>query len=71
MKDVFQISFSVKVEASPLAKGIADPFVKVLNSAVPLLERVAEAAVKSFERNEDGKKPTSYGSESCGSEEKK
>lgn len=68
MKDVFQISFSVKVEASPLAKRIADPFVKVLNSAVPLLERVAEAAVKSFERDEAGKAKTSY---PAGSEDKK
>lgn len=50
MKDVFQISFSVKVEASPLAKGLTEPFVKLLEKSVPLLERVAEAAVASFEK---------------------
>ena len=50
MKDIFQISFSVKVEASPLAKGLTGPFVKLLEKAVPLLERVAEAAVASFEK---------------------
>ena len=50
MKDVFQISFSVKVEASPLAKGLTEPFVKLLEKSVPLLERVGEAAVSSFEK---------------------
>ena len=50
MKDVIQISFSVKVEASPLAKGLTEPFVKLLEKSVPLLERVAEAAVASFEK---------------------
>lgn len=50
MKDVFQISFSVKVEASPLAKGLTEPFVKLLEKSVPLIERVAEAAVASFEK---------------------
>ena len=50
MKDVLQISFSVKVEASPLAKGLTDPFVKLLEKSVPLIERVANAAVASFEK---------------------
>lgn len=50
MKDVLQISFSVKVEASPLAKGLTEPFVKLLEKSVPLLERVANAAVASYEK---------------------
>lgn len=50
MKDVIQISFSVKVEASPLAKGLTEPFVKLLEKSVPLIERVANAAIASFEK---------------------
>jgi len=50
MKDVIQISFSVKVEASPLAKGLTEPFAKLLEKSVPLIERVANAAVASFEK---------------------
>ena len=50
MKDVVQISFSVKVEASPLAKGLTEPFVKLLEKSMPLIERVANAAVASFEK---------------------
>lgn len=59
MKDVFQISFSVKVEASPLAKGLTEPFVKLLEKSVPLLERVAEAAVASFEKETQEEKTDS------------
>lgn len=54
MKDVVQISFSVKVEASPLAKGLTEPFVKLLEKSVPLIERVANAAVASFEKESKG-----------------
>ena len=50
MKDVIQISFSVKVEASPLAKGLTEPFAKLLEKSVPLIERVANAAIASFEK---------------------
>lgn len=50
MKDVFQISFSIKVEASPLSKGLTEPFVKLLEKSVPLIERAAEAVVSSFEK---------------------
>lgn len=50
MKDVIQISFSVKVEASPLAKGLTEPFAKLLEKSVPLIERVADATVAYFEK---------------------
>lgn len=59
MKDVFQISFSVKVEASPLAKGLTEPFVKLLEKSVPLIERVANAAVASFEKEASEEKSDS------------
>ena len=50
MKDVIQISFSVKVEASPLAKGLTEPFVKLLEKSVPLIERIADSTVAYFEK---------------------
>lgn len=50
MKDLFQISFSVKVEASNLlSKRVADPLVKILEDAVPLVQRAGEALVKELE----------------------
>lgn len=50
MKDIVQISFSIKVEASPLAKGLTEPFVKLLEKSVPLIERVADSTVAYFEK---------------------
>ena len=50
MKDVIQISFSVKVEASPLAKGLTEPFAKLLEKSVPLIERVVDSTVAYYEK---------------------
>jgi hypothetical protein len=50
MKDIIQISFSVKVEASPLAKGLTEPITKIVSKAIPYLERVADAYVKKIEK---------------------
>lgn len=54
MKDIIQVSFSVKVEASPLAKGLTEPLTKIFNKAIPYLERVVEAYTKSLEREVEG-----------------
>lgn len=54
MKDIIQVSFNVKVEASPLAKGLTEPLTKIFNKAIPYLERVVEAYTKSLEREVEG-----------------
>ena len=50
MKDVIQISFSVKVDASALANGLTEPLVKLLEKSVPLIERIADSTVAYFEK---------------------
>ena len=50
MKDLFQISVSVKVEASPLAKGLSEPIVNVINKSIPYFERYVEARVSQIEK---------------------
>ena len=49
MKDVIEISFSINVKASPLAKGVAQPIAKVFEKLIPYAERVTEAATKAYE----------------------
>lgn len=51
MKDIIQISFNVKIEASPLAKGLTEPFTKIFEKAIPYLERLAEAGTKAVEQD--------------------
>ena len=55
MKDLFEISFSVKVSASPLAKGLTEPVTKILSKSIPYLERIAEAFVKDMEKENEQK----------------
>jgi hypothetical protein len=50
VKEIFEIRFSTKVSASPIAKGLTEPLVKVLEKSVPLLERIAEAYIKQLEK---------------------
>lgn len=50
MKDIIQVSFNVKIEASPLAKGLTEPFTKIFEKAIPYLERIAEAGTKAVEQ---------------------
>jgi hypothetical protein len=52
MKDLFEVEFkfTTKLSVSPLAKGLAEPLEKIVTLSVPLLERVGEALVKSFEK---------------------
>lgn len=56
MKNLFEVAFTVKVSASPLAKGLTEPVTKVLNKAIPFLERIAEAYVKDMEKENEVKK---------------
>jgi len=52
MKELFEVEFkfSSKVSASPLAKGLTEPIVKILEKSVPLLERIANAYVEEMEK---------------------
>lgn len=50
MKDIIQVTFSVKLEASPLAKGLTEPLTKIFEKAIPYLERIAEAGTKAVEQ---------------------
>lgn len=51
MKDIIQVTFSVKLEASPLAKGLTEPLTKIFEKAIPYLERIAEAGTKAVEQD--------------------
>lgn len=53
MKDVIEISFTVNVKASPLAKGVAQPLAKVFEKFIPYAERITEAATKAYEAEKE------------------
>lgn len=55
MKDILQISFSVKVKAAAVAKELVVPLTKVIKKALPYAERIAAAATKDFEKSVETK----------------
>lgn len=49
MKDLFEVSFAVKVCASPLARGLTKPLAEALERAVPLLEEAVKKMIADMD----------------------
>ena len=55
MKDLVEISFTVNVKASPLAKGLTNPIAKSIEKLIPYAERILETYTKEAEAETEEK----------------